>query len=344
VEGRPALKRVQAVAAYGTALVAVAAGGTAAAGPAAAVQPVSSLSLAWEPAAPVQGTLFIVRVEDPTLAVVYATGTAAGEPLHFEPDAVGRLVALAAAPLDRGTVVELQVPVVRRDGRLETLRADVPVAEGRYRIERLTVAPRFGVPADSATQARIDRERERALAVSRRAHATPRLWDVIALPRETRVTSGFGSGREFNGRIQSRHTGTDFASGVGSPVRAAAGGVVALVDDFFLAGNVIYLDHGAGLVTAYFHLSETLVAEGDTVRAGDLIGRVGATGRVTGPHLHWVVRYGAISVDPLSLVERAAGLRPPVSARPPPRARTAGRRSPSRSRRARRCRCRRGRG
>jgi murein DD-endopeptidase MepM/ murein hydrolase activator NlpD len=124
----------------------------------------------------------------------------------------------------------------------------------------------------------------------------------VLRPRDTRITSGFGSGREFNGQVQSRHTGTDFAGAVGAPVRAAARGVVALVDTFYLAGRVIYIDHGEGLVSAYFHLSKQEVAAGDTVKAGRQIGLVGATGRVTGPHLHWVVRYGAISVDPLSFL------------------------------------------
>jgi murein DD-endopeptidase MepM/ murein hydrolase activator NlpD len=78
--------------------------------------------------------------------------------------------------------------------------------------------------------------------------------------------------------------------------------VVALVDNFFLAGNVVYIDHGGGLVTAYFHLSKPLVSAGDTVARGQVIGLVGATGRVTGPHLHWAARYGAITVNPLDLV------------------------------------------
>jgi murein DD-endopeptidase MepM/ murein hydrolase activator NlpD len=85
-------------------------------------------------------------------------------------------------------------------------------------------------------------------------------------------------------------------------VHAAARGIVRLVDEFDLAGNVVYIDHGEGLVTGYFHLSRQDVAAGDTVSAGQVIGRVGATGRVTGPHLHWIVRYGRISVDPMSLL------------------------------------------
>ena len=77
--------------------------------------------------------------------------------------------------------------------------------------------------------------------------------------------------------------------------------MVALVDEFLLAGNIVYLNHGGGLLSGYFHLSKQLVAAGDTVAAGTTIGLVGATGRVTGPHLHWVVRYGSTSVDPRSL-------------------------------------------
>jgi murein DD-endopeptidase MepM/ murein hydrolase activator NlpD len=106
----------------------------------------------------------------------------------------------------------------------------------------------------------------------------------------------------YNGEVQSRHLGTDFAGAIGAPVRAPAQGVVALVADFYLAGRAVYIDHGAGLVTAYFHLSKALVREGDTVVAGQRIGLVGRSGRVTGPHLHWVARYGAISVDPMSLL------------------------------------------
>lgn len=94
----------------------------------------------------------------------------------------------------------------------------------------------------------------------------------------------------------------DFAGKVGAPVRAANRGVVALVDNFFLAGNVVYIDHGGGVVTGYFHLSRELVAEGDTVARGQEIGLVGATGRVTGPHLHWSARYGALTVNPIDLL------------------------------------------
>src|SRR5688572_24428741 len=255
--------------------------------------------ITWTPERPVQGTLFRVRVA-PLVNAARIEGKIAGEPLHFAQNAAG-WEALAAAPLDQGSELEVTVEIMR-DAKVDSVRARVPIATGTYPLEKLRVAPQFGTQPDSALQARINRERERALAVSRAAHATPRLWNEVLRPRDTRITSGFGSGREFNGQVQSRHTGTDFAGAVGAPVRAAARGVVALVDTFYLAGRVIYIDHGEGLVSAYFHLSQQDVAAGDTVTAGQQIGLVGATGRVTGPHLHWVVRYGTISVDPLSFL------------------------------------------
>lgn len=283
-------------------------------GAAAGLKPAWGCALSWDPRAPVQGTLFVVTVEDGEGLLRDVTGWAAGEPLHFFQGGDGDFRALAPAPLDRGANLSLQVFLTYRNGRVDPLYATVPVSLGSYAMERLTVAPQFAAPTDPAILERQARERERALAVSLQAQQTPRLWSEVVLPRDSRITSGFGNGRVFNGQVQSRHTGVDFAGAVGAPVHAAADGVVALVDAFHLAGNVIYINHGAGLVTGYFHLSEALVAEGDRVEAGDLIGLVGATGRVTGPHLHWLVRYGGVSVDGLSLLEAAATLDPAAAA------------------------------
>jgi murein DD-endopeptidase MepM/ murein hydrolase activator NlpD len=121
-------------------------------------------------------------------------------------------------------------------------------------------------------------------------------------PRSSPISSGFGTGRTFNGQVTSRHLGVDFRGAMGAPVLAANRGVVVLIDTFFLGGRVVYLDHGAGLTTAYLHLSRALVSVGDTVERGQKIGLVGATGRVTGPHLHWTARYGGLTVNPLDLL------------------------------------------
>ena len=224
----------------------------------------------------------------------------AGEPLHFR--VVGdSAFALAAVPIDSSSGVTLSWLCAHGT----PMRVRIASTAATYRLERLRVAPRFGAPPDSATAERMRIEAERAAAVSRSSHSTPKLWSSpFVAPRPTRVTSPFGGGRTFNGAVTSRHMGTDYAGAVGAPVRAANRGVVRLVDAFTLGGKVLYVDHGEGLVTAYLHLSTQLVAVGDTVARGDMIGRVGATGRVTGPHLHFIARYGTITVDPASLLQQ----------------------------------------
>ena len=265
-----------------------------------------AIHVAFAPERPVQGSAVLVRVAidsanaDPVTAL---SAELAGEPLHFEVDTAGSWMALAGIPIDSRGAIRLPVTVSYASGAADTVNAALTVAAGEYAMEKLTVAPRFGAAPDSALARRMAEESAKARAVSERSHGTPRLWDSTFIrPRETRITSGFGHGREFNGRVQSRHLGVDFAGAVGTPVRAPARGVVALIGEFYLGGNVIYIDHGAGLVTAYLHLSRHEVAEGDTVERGEVIGRVGATGRVTGPHLHWIARYGGVTINPLSLV------------------------------------------
>jgi murein DD-endopeptidase MepM/ murein hydrolase activator NlpD len=202
------------------------------------------------------------------------------------------------------------VVLVTQDATTDTLQstivaraAESPPARSA---ERLRVADQFATPPDSA-QARIAHDLAQALAVGRQSHATPRMWSAAWLtPRPGRVTSAFGTGRQFNGVVKSRHLGIDFAGTRGAPVHATNRGIVALVASFYLAGNVIYIDHGEGIVTGYFHLSAVSVAKGDTVARGQVIGRVGATGRVTGPHLHFAARYGGITIDPRSVLSLEA--------------------------------------
>jgi murein DD-endopeptidase MepM/ murein hydrolase activator NlpD len=271
--------------------------------PSASTFPRTPATVRWSPDPVTEGRLFTVIIEGEDPEVSEATGSFGGEPLHFASNAKGALTAMAAAPLDSVGSHALRVNIRHADGSVDSRELSIDISPGGYPMESLTVAPRFSEPQSPELEARIERESERVLEIARRSHETPRMWSApFIAPREGRITSGFGSGRVFNGTVESRHTGTDFAGAVGAPVTASARGVVALVDDFYLGGNVIYIDHGAGLVTGYFHLSEQLVAPGDRVEAGDRIGLVGATGRVTGPHLHWIVRYGAHSLDGESLI------------------------------------------
>ncbi|MCC6242473.1 MAG: M23 family metallopeptidase [Gemmatimonadaceae bacterium] len=208
------------------------------------------------------------------------------------------ITAWAAVPIDSSRRVSMVVPCA---GRVATLL--IATRAATYPLERLRVSPKFSAKPDSALVARQQRESAMAASVSRAAHQTPRLWRApFQPPRKSRVTSGFGGGRTFNGTVTSRHMCTDYAGAVGAPVFASNRGVVRLVDQFFLGGNVVYLDHGSGFVTAYLHLSRARVAVGDTVDVGTVIGDVGATGRVTGPHLHFIARYGSTTIDPTSLM------------------------------------------
>ena len=252
-----------------------------------------------------QGTVFLIRVAGEDRPVQRMAASFAGEPVLFQPEGDGWLWAVAAVPVDAPSSLELELEVNWQDGGSDTLAHHVTVTPGRYAMERLTVAPRYGSPLSPALAERTAAEVRRARAVARGAHDTAPFWrpgDFVR-PRSTRITSPFGNGREFNGQVQSRHTGTDFQGGVGEPVTAAAAGLVRLVDQFYLGGNVVYIDHGGGLSTGYLHLSETAVTAGDTVATGQRIGAVGATGRVTGPHLHWILRFGSITVDALSVLD-----------------------------------------
>ena len=267
-------------------------------------------TLTATPSRPAPGSLVRLTLEaagtgaDSILAI---DGYMSGEPLHF---ARGQGVAWRAfgpVSVDATDSVPARVAIHRASGNVDSVAVFVvlpkrpPAKPGRPR--SLAVNPRFTQPMSAETEARIARENEMARDVGRKAHETPPMWtESFINPRPSSITSRFGSGRMFNGTLSSRHLGVDFSGAVGTPVRAANRGVVALVDDFYLAGNVVYIDHGAGIVTGYFHLSRALVAAGDTVQKGQQIGLVGATGRVTGPHLHWNARYGAVTVNPLDLM------------------------------------------
>jgi hypothetical protein len=254
-------------------------------------------------------------------SIIVAVGELAGEPLHFTAGTAGHRLALAAIPLDASDSVVARVVVDRASGIIDTLRtvlhyphrAPPPPSPAGSRgrapgpARRLRVDTKFTQRMDSATEARIEHDNALAREVGHHAHDTPKLWTFPFLrPRPSKVTSKFGSGRVFNGRVSSSHLGVDYRGADGEPIYAANRGVVALVAEFFLAGNVVYIDHGAGVVTGYFHMSKPEVSVGDTVQRGQEIGLVGATGRVTGPHLHWSARYGALTIDPGDLLSIGA--------------------------------------
>ncbi len=239
-------------------------------------------------------------------SIVDVQGTLGGEALHFERVA-DRFHALGGVPFGLDSVVA-QVVRSHADGATDTATLALPVRHRRLPGERLRVAPEFARPPDSLKE-RIRLESELVDGVRERAHETARLWhEPFEPPRESVITSAFGIPRIFNGAVRSRHYGVDFAGQWGAPVHAANRGAVALVADLYYSGTTVLIDHGAGLVTGYFHLSRVLVVPGDTVERGQLLGRVGASGRVTRPHLHWFAAYGGVTVDPFDLLKLGAGI------------------------------------
>lgn len=198
------------------------------------------------------------------------------------------------------------VPLLRPPGAAELVvhrasgapeRLFFQVQPRAYAIQRLRVAPKH-VDLSPGDLTRVNRERE-VLGVllssySSEPPATLRLQQPVPGPR----SSSFGLRRFFNDQPRNPHSGMDIAAAAGTPVAAPADGRVIDTGEYFFNGNTILLDHGQGLLTMYCHLSEVRVHAGQSVRSGEIIGAVGATGRVTGPHLHWGVTLNGTMVDP----------------------------------------------
>ncbi len=187
-------------------------------------------------------------------------------------------------------------------GQLVNARARFVVVDGNYPVQRLSV-PRSFTELDAATLARVADEKSVLDRLWETATAA-RMWDTpFRLPlREVVRGSGFGLRRVINGEPRSPHTGVDFSVPAGTPVLAANAGLVVFADEHFFAGRSLVLDHGEGLYTMYFHLQESLVEVGRRVAQGEPIGRVGTTGRATGPHLHWGARLYGARIDPEALL------------------------------------------
>ena len=166
---------------------------------------------------------------------------------------------------------------------------------------RLTVDDAFVNPPAAVTK-RIDDEAARLNAIWD-ASAPERLWtDSFVRPVPQEANSRFGSRSVLNGQARSPHGGADFASPTGTPIKAPNAGKIVLAEDLYYTGGTVVIDHGLGLVSLFAHMSQIDVREGQTVDRGAVVGLVGATGRVTGAHLHWTLRANGARVDPLSLL------------------------------------------
>lgn len=176
------------------------------------------------------------------------------------------------------------------------------VAPKKYQEQRLTVSPRT-VDLSPEDQARYERERDHLTDVMATFSPAVPARLQMQVPVPGRRSGSFGLRRVFNGQARNPHSGMDIAAPTGTPVQAPLDGRVIDVGDYFFNGGTVWLDHGAGLLSMYCHLSAMDVQVGDTLRAGDAFCKVGATGRVTGPHLHWSVMLNRVMVDPALFID-----------------------------------------
>ncbi|MFZ0338412.1 MAG: M23 family metallopeptidase [Terracidiphilus sp.] len=198
--------------------------------------------------------------------------------------------------------LQIKATLNGRSGGVTDLSRSIEIHEAHYRTGTLTVSPKFVAP-DPKELARIQDEialKEKVFAAS----APQPLWSGdFRAPVHAPPTDSFGTRRTFNGQLASVHKGMDFRARPGTVVRAGNSGVVVLARRLYYEGNCVVIDHGLGLYTLSMHLSRIAVHEGQRVTKGQLVGLSGATGRVTGPHLHWAVRWQNAYLDPAKLLQ-----------------------------------------
>ncbi len=183
----------------------------------------------------------------------------------------------------------------------------IEVIAGNYTKEQIQANP-SKVKPNPKNQERIKQEREEANKIYSNYNQA-RLWDsAFIYPMQSAITSPFGSARVFNNELKSYHSGTDFRAKIGTEIHASNRGKVVIAKNRFLAGGSVVLDHGEGLFSMYYHCSELKVKVGQIVEKGDLIALSGATGRVSGPHLHFGILVRGAQVDPLDFIAQANAL------------------------------------
>jgi murein DD-endopeptidase MepM/ murein hydrolase activator NlpD len=252
-----------------------------------------------------QGSLLLVEVKN-AKPFAELQGDWGGRSVHFWQE-VGEGTpqkALIGVDLEKAPgQYELKVKGQTAAGEKVTCIVEVPVRQGRFATERLTVEKQFVAPSPEQIR-RADEERQKLRDIYDRV--TPqRLWDgKFRVPLDG-VTEGsnFGKRRILNGNPGSPHGGADLRGTTGTPVHAAQRGRVVLAEELFFAGNTVVIDHGLGIYTFYGHLSEIDVKVDELLEAGAVLGKVGATGRVTGPHLHWGLTVEKARVNPLQIVK-----------------------------------------
>ncbi len=248
-----------------------------------------------------QGGVFAVTLR-PAAWIKDLEGSLDKQPLIFSRFNPGRVQVLVGIDLEAAGTRLLRLEGKDRQGRLRVREWPIRIRPRRFGVQRLTL-PQHMVDLDPETTARVAEETGRlndlwkSVTPERYWHG-PFLSPVVSAA----APEGFGLGRIINDQPHSPHSGADYQAPPGAVVRASNAGRVALAEEQFFGGKAVVLDHGLGVYTIYFHLEGFLVTAGDNVHKGQEIGRVGATGRATGPHLHFGVRLQGARIDPAALL------------------------------------------
>jgi Peptidase family M23 len=274
-------------------------------------KPRAAWNVRWEPRRVVNGSAVLFRVTAPA-TLTTLRGSWSGHEISFRfENGCKCWYAIAGVSLDAaGGKYPLQLQGVAPGAADMRFASEVPVIAKHYPTTTISVAPEYVQPPKEV-EARI--EEEQALKKKVFSEIAPdSVWgNRFLAPVDSNITAVFGSSRTYNGIKKSSHLGLDFHAAVGTTVRAANRGTVILARNLYFEGNCVFIDHGQGLLTLYFHLSEIKVKEGDKVESGTILGLSGNTGRVTAPHLHFAVRWQGVYLDPETLL----ALHPPLPAR-----------------------------
>lgn len=233
------------------------------------------------------------------------TGRFLGRRVPFFRDASGPVGLLGIDMQDAPGTHELSIDVTDAQGA-RRLSYNVLVIKERYPVQHLTL-PKDKVDLDDESLVRVKAEQEQVNTTL--AEMSPeRFWEGGFIePVHGTVSGAFGRVRVINGQARSPHNGEDIAAPLGADVLAMNDGVARLTVDHFFSGKGVFVDHGLGLYSMYFHLSDIAVQNGERVTRGQVIGKVGASGRATGPHLHWGVRLNGARVNPYALLTLPVG-------------------------------------
>jgi murein DD-endopeptidase MepM/ murein hydrolase activator NlpD len=280
-----------------------------------AASPLSAQSVTLTPDTLSPGSPVLISIDLPN--AISIDGTLLNLPLHFFHPASKPHAWLALAGIDVEAPAEpasLSITAHLIDGTTRDLSRSITLTPAHYRTTTLSIAPKYVKPSpEDEKQIADEQELKNRLFTAANddaSKASAPLWhSSFELPVKSQPTDSFGTRRVFKSTtdqketLNSIHKGMDFRAPSGTVVRAANSGIVLLAQHLYMEGNCVILDHGLGLYTLYMHFSRIDVKPGQQIRTGGVLGLSGATGRVTGPHLHWAVRYQNVYLDPAKLLK-----------------------------------------